>query len=141
MLMCLAGREAEYVVNGEYCSGSIDDMKKWNEMAFVYAMNQFDGLYFPEPENDTQLEYNLKKIEILRARQVLLLRGFFQENGEILLQMARELRESPGQKLERDRILAYLDLVKLDEAMFPVQEDFWNHPANQHHLTEAAKTV
>jgi hypothetical protein len=103
MLLFLEGQVAEEVLLGEASLGSRSDMVYWEVRAKAYLSNGFSFTYFNHPDTQLEVGQNQLSLDVLRDNQRTLLQKFFDENKQVLDDLAFAVAEK--------RELAKSDLV------------------------------
>jgi hypothetical protein len=92
MLLSLAGMEAEKALLGVCSSGGLADMEHWYSKAQLYLASGCSALiYFPFPEKDWEIKTNKESLELLLESQRGVLVQFFEENQQVLSELADAL--------------------------------------------------
>ena len=110
MHVLLAGQIAEKFIRGFYSTGASSDFTTWQEMAKKYLSNQFNGLYFINPESDFEKCHNMQSFETLRKIQTKNIEEFFELNKSVLLKMCDALEKN--KVLNKEEILLFFYEVK-----------------------------
>ena len=110
MHVLLAGQIAEKLIRGFYSTGASSDFTTWQEMAKKYLSNQFNGLYFINPESDFEKCHNMQSFETLRKIQTKNIEEFFELNKSVLLKMCDALEKN--KVLNKEEILLFFYEVK-----------------------------
>jgi len=110
MHVLLDGQIAEKLIRGFYSTGASSDFTTWQEMAKKYLSNQFNGLYFINPESDFEKCHNMQSFETLRKIQTKNIEEFFELNKSVLLKMCDALEKN--KVLNKEEILLFFYEVK-----------------------------
>jgi len=111
MLVLLSGEMGEKIAFGGSTFGNHDDYSKWVNIAKKYLSNNFDGIYYPEPETELEQISNNNKLEALQSKQKKLLQQLFDEN----LSVYHSLRESliEHKRLDYKQLSSFLKKILL----------------------------
>lgn len=117
MLVLLAGKLGESIMQGESTLGSSNDYLRWLSVARSYLANHYRGMYYADPQNKFEQEQNEAKLEALQAEQLETLRALFDVNVDVFKQLANTLLMT--RCMGRDDLIPFLSLVKLPDG-FPL---------------------
>ncbi len=93
MLLFLGGQVAEEVLLGKASLGSRSDMVYWEVRAKSYLSNGFGFTYFNHPDTQLEVGQNQLSLDVLRDNQRTLLKKFFDENRQVLDELAFTVAE------------------------------------------------
>lgn len=111
MLVLLAGQYGESFAFGENTLGSTNDHQRWLNLAKTYLSNQFDGIFYTDPQSTFEQELNERKLEKLQSSQKALLQTLFSDNRQVFNSLSRELLEK--RKMVRDDLIPHLSRVTI----------------------------
>jgi hypothetical protein len=110
MLLFLGGQAAEKVLLGEASLGSRSDMVYWEVRAKAYLSHGFGFTYFNHPDTQLEVGQNQLSLDVLRDNQRTLLQKFFDENKQVLDDLAFAVAEK--RELSKSDLVPFLARVQ-----------------------------
>ncbi len=117
MLVLLSGKFGESFAFGENTLGSANDHQQWLGLARRYLSNNFDGIFYADPQNKFEQELNEEKLDKLQRQQKAMLEALFSENAEVFENISNALLKK--KRLGRDDLIPFLSQVHIPEG-FPL---------------------
>jgi hypothetical protein len=117
MLSVLAGKRGEMALFGETTLGSGNDHVRWLNVAKLYLVNHYKGVYYADPQNKFEAEINTEKLEALQAEQMALLDVLFNLNAGVFKELTDALLEK--RVLSCEQLSLFLSRVRLPDG-FPL---------------------